>query len=381
MTLYLCTVGTSASQAILQDELFQQKYLPAASKQGRLDGALVQRLGWVAAALRAMEPYFLALDYRQEEDLRRRLSAEIHSLVRLKIQTQDEVILLASDTNDGEVCAGLVRSYLVQRLKLAPDQVQVEKVEGLQVDDSRVFHRVGVPRYFRKVLAAGDRCGWLQMILNPTGGYKALVPYTTLLGMMFGVPVCYIFDNGKELLQLPPLPVDVDHTRLSTLLPVMTRIAAETAIPEGEFWGTTPYDLRQLYEVLLQPEGQGLVTLSEVGLLVYERLLRVQAEQRLALYLSRQAWEDLWAAPPEWNAPGFLARLQRVNDIDRYRHFLSDGTLWLKPGNTPDRYRVFLEGTRLLIFRIVKHDEYEKMVARPWPRSQYAPFTRFDQIE
>ncbi len=374
MTVYLCNVGTSSSQAIIKDRTFLARYLPHLTQPpSRLDAELVRRLGGVDQAVRAMTPYFLAFDHRREDDLRSRLSAEVHSLVRSGVTPQDRVVLFYSDTADGEVSARLVETYLRERLGLDEDLVCRRQVLGLQVDDATRFRREGVPNYFRLVLAEGERCGWANVTLNPTGGYKALVSYATLLGMRFAVPVCYIFDNGQELLHLPPLPVEIDHARLLPLVPALER--------EAEFWGKTPHDLRVQYRPLLESAGAGLVTLSPIGLLVYERLRKTSDQQPLTVYLSRQAWADLIDAPHDWDVVGFLGRLRTPADVARYRHPLSDGTLWLKPGNTADRYRVELEGDRLLVYRIQDHDEYDRSVARSWPRAQYAPFTRFDFVE
>jgi putative CRISPR-associated protein (TIGR02619 family) len=380
VTLYLCNVGTSASQAVLREPAFRTAHLAGKENVSRLDKDLVAHLGGPNDAFAAMAPYFLSYDFRTDADLRQRLSAEVHSLVRLGLNAADRVVLFFSDTPDGEVCARLVEAYLRQRLGMAAEALSRERVAGLQVDDAVRFRREGVPNYFRLALRAGERQGWYDVVLNPTGGYKALVSYTTLLGMMFGVPVCYIFDNGRELLRLPPLPVEIDRNRLAPLLPSMERVERETTIPADDFWGRSPYEMRQEYASLVEEEG-GQVTLSPLGLLVWERLCQAEGTRTLGVYLSRQAWNDRENAPADWDVDSFLRRLRTAADVDHYRHPLSDGSLWLKPGNTSDRYRVEVEGDRLLVYRIQSHDDYLRAVGRPWPRSQFSPFTRFDFVD
>jgi putative CRISPR-associated protein (TIGR02619 family) len=380
MTLYLCNVGTSASQAVLREPAFRTAYLAGRESAERLDAPLVAHLGGPQAAYEAMAPYFLSYDSQSDADLRKRLSAEVHSLVRLGLGAGDRVVLFFSDTADGAVCARLVEAYLRDRLGIAAEALACQRVPGLQVDDAVRFRREGVPNYFRLALREGERQGWYDVVLINTGGWKALVSYTTLLGMMFGVPVCYIFDNGRELLRLPPLPVEIDRDRLAPLLPAMERVERDTAIPADAFWGRSPHELREKYASLLEDVGGGQVTLSPLGLLVWERLRQVQGARPLAVYLSRAAWDDFVKAPRDWDVAGFLHRLRTVADVDRYRHPTSDSSLWLKPGNTSDRYRVELEGDRLLVYRILPHDEYERAVGRAWPRAQYGPFLRFDVV-
>jgi hypothetical protein len=196
--------------------------------------------------------------------------------------------------------------------------------------------------------------------------------------MIFGVEVCYIFDNGKELLHLPPLPIEFDYTRLKPLFPAMERIEKETAIREAEFWGTTPYEDRVRYESLVEKDKQGLVILSPIGFLVYERLTKLLPRQQLKIYLSLKAWEDLKNAPSDWDVKGFLGRIHTRSDAEKYFHYHYDNTLWLKPGNTSDRYRVELENDELLVFRILSHEEYERSGGKEWTRKKYAPFTLYE---
>lgn len=369
MTTYLCTVGTSASQALMS-------VLPGAPR--RLTSALVDELGGPQRAFDTLWPGMAAFDHQNEQDLRTRLSAEIHSLVRLGAVPGDRVRLVHSDTGDGEVCARLVAAYLQRRLGV--DDTGLDRVPGLQVDDAARFRREGVPNLLRLVLAEGDRCGWTGLVLNATGGFKAAIPYMTLAGMFFAVDVAYIFDNGRELIRVPRLPVDFDAARLGAFLPAMERMNAEGAVQEAEFWGRTPHPDRAHFDCLIETDGSGMATLSAAGLLILERLAARSPLIPLRVYLGRQAWEDLLRAPREWDAPGFLGRLRTRGDVDRFAHRLSDGTLWLKPGSTADRYRVEQEGDRLLVYRILPHDEYERANGRPWSRRDCLPFTRFDMI-
>ena len=366
MTTYLCTVGTSASQRLFDPPR-------------RLTAGLVAELGGADTAFAALWPKMAAFDHTNDGDLRTRLSAEIHSLVRMEVQAGDRVRLVHSDTTDGAVCARLVQAYLREKLGVA--DTGLDRVAGLQVDDAALFRREGVPNLFRTVLAEGDRCGWVNLVLNATGGFKAAIPYMTLAGMFFAVDVAYIFDNGRELIRVPRLPVEFDTGRLEAFLPAMDRMEREAAIPEREFWGATPHEERRHFDCLIESDGSGMVTLSAVGLLVRERLAARSPLTPLRVYLSLKAWEDWRGAPRDWNVSGFLGQLRNRADVVRFAHTLSDGTLWLKPGSTSDRYRVAQEGDRLLVYRILPHDEYERAGGRAWSRRDHAPFIRFDWVE
>lgn len=370
MTTYLCTVGTSASQALVSS-------LPGCPR--RLTAALVAEIGGVEAAFNALWPEMAKFDHNNDHDLRARLSAEIHALVRLGAQPGDRVRLLHSDTDDGAVCARLVQAYLSRRMNL--DDTGLDRVAGLQVDNAALFRREGVPNLLRVVMAEGDRCGWSGLVLNATGGFKAAIPYMTLAGMFFAVDVAYIFDNGRELIRVPRLPVDFDTARLAPFLAALDRMEAEGAISERDFWGATPFEERRHFDCLIETDGSGLATLSAVGILVRERLAARNPNTPLRLYLSLKAWEDFQRAPRDWNVAAFLRQIKSRAVLDRFAHRLADGSLWLKPGNTSDRYRVEQEGDRLLVYRILPHDDYEKMNGAPWSRAAFEPFIRFDIAE
>ena len=51
--------------------------------------------------------------------------------------------------------------------------------------------------------------------LNATGGFKGMVPYLTLYGMFYDLPVSYIFEQSETLIQLPRIPLAFDWRRLA----------------------------------------------------------------------------------------------------------------------------------------------------------------------
>ena len=297
--------------------------------------------------------------------MRGKLSAEIHSLVRAQITPQDNVLLLSTDTDDGEVCARLVEHYLHDRMGMPPDRVKLKRIKGLQVDDASTFRKTGVVGYIKAITDEIQKRGAENVVLNPTGGYKVLIPYSTIMAMINGLRAIYIFDNGKALLSLPRLPLEFENSRLESLLPAMDLIQSDTAILESDFWGSMPHhDRQELRDVLLENAGHGMVTLSAVGLLVHEGLIASRSPSLVRVFLSRQAIDDLVDAPKDWNALGFLQQIEHHLVSQIKLHKLSDGTDWLKPGNTDDRYRVELNGRDMLVYRILPHDEYEKCVGK-----------------
>lgn len=368
--IYLCSTGTSASR------LWPKDLYGAWSAQ-----SIKQTWGAEKAAtilLGAMQSFSMDND----EHLHK-LSAEIHSLARMPLTPEDTVVLFASETLDGLVCARAVARYLQDR---GFDAV-VETVEGLQVLDAEKFAKKAVVNYLKVVLRYIDSHGAMNCVLNPTGGFKALVPYAVLLGMIRRVECRYIFEFSTQLISFPPLPVDFSHAGLESIKAVLELINRESAISKAVFDERLSWEQRREFAVLFEKEGDQ-VTLSPAGFLLLEEFLKPQP---LTPYVSREAVKGLLR----------LERIEGVNPVD-YLHrvarnresFLAarhgnagEGLFWLKPGNTTDRYLVSVEDDwKLLVWEMCDHAEYDRMsaqtnlgaTARSERASRHAPFFRLE---
>ncbi len=377
MTTYLCTCGTSAA-----------KNLP---RNPRFDAEQVDALGGIDAAADIVHESFRHYRMDDEIALKRNLSAEIHSLARMKVGANDNVILFSSETLDGQACARAVQHYL---LDACPDlRCSVAVVTGLQVTDAETFRTAGVLNFTKAILKEIDANGAAQCVLNPTGGFKSLVPYTVLIGMIKGVPAEYIFEQSSALIPLPVMPVDFARERIEPVRPLLERIQVETAIPKADLDAALPYTEREALAPLFEAMGKDQVTLSPVGFLIWEVLERPAT---LVPYLSRRAFDDLMEVrdiagvdPVE-----YLIRMATSPDqLETNRHKLwSQGLFWLKNGDTRDRYLVSIEGWRLLVWRIRDHQDYDAMLDQNRKtdvgarivaerRSRYEPFVRMDLYE
>jgi putative CRISPR-associated protein (TIGR02619 family) len=378
MTTYLCTCGTSAAKNLPREDGFGP--------------AWVERQGGIDAAARRLRETFAAYSMADDQALRRNLSAEVHSLARMGLAATDTVVLYSSETPDGQACAHAVAGYLATQCPGV--QCKVTVIDGLQVQDASAFRIRGVLNFTQAVLREIDANGPAQCVLNPTGGFKSLVPYTVLIGMIRGVPAKYIFEQSTALIPLPVMPVEFARERIEPIRPLLERIQAESAIPRTDLDVALPYAEREALASLFEDLGDGHVSLSPVGFLVWEELARPSA---LVPYLSRRAMDDLQAVRKiEGCKPDdYLARVAHSREqLDRGRHEpWSNALSWLKPGpHTRDRYLVSVEGWRLLVWRMTDHAEYDTLLARARKgdvgaaiaaerRNQYEPFVRMDLYE
>lgn len=346
MTIYLCTCGTSAAKnlKLADGSRFNADYVTKHPEN-------------VSGVAKELLRTFQHCRMDDDNALKSTLSAEIHSLARMKLNVHDTVVLFSSETPDGLACAHAIKLYLQQQL---PDlRCEIEQVSGLQVSHAANFRTQGVLNFTKKILKWIDDYGAQQCVLNPTGGFKSLVPYTVLIGMIKQVEARYIFEQSSELIALPMMPVEFSQQRLEPIRALFEQIDRDSFISRTEWEKQIPFEMRDSVNSLFERDGTN-ITLSPVGLLMWEELHKPLA---LTPFLSRKAFDDFLELQKTCNPQEYIERVCRDNaQLQAAKHgSLSNGLFWLKPGNTADRYLVSVEGWRLLVWRIVLHAEYDDL--------------------
>jgi len=154
-----------------------------------------------------------------------KLTAELASLYLLyeemnqraettPVNAKDEVILLASDTDQGLYCACFLAEYLTTKepYKNQIGKVHVERIVKLGGGDDKTFQKQGLDHLIsRTTELIRERQGKRPLYLNVTGGYKGVLPYLVLLGLAFGeMGIFYLFELSPRIVRLPKLPVGFD---------------------------------------------------------------------------------------------------------------------------------------------------------------------------
>jgi putative CRISPR-associated protein (TIGR02619 family) len=239
------------------------------------------------------------LNKRNNLEMIRQSSAELNSLQCLldgqPAHEQDELHFIATDTPDGVLAARVLSDFAMDYFDR---ETEIHIIGGLQVTDGVAFRRQGVRGLIRtlyQLLNAHQSPEWTR-ILNPTGGFKGVVPYMTLVGMLNeGVEMSYIFERSDELITLADMPVDLDLKRMGidwatldwmntentvTVQRLEERLESNTPLHEHPAWGL--FDEEDI-------DGSWQVALSGLGQLAYEQLK--PELQKTPVYLSKQAAE------------------------------------------------------------------------------------------
>ncbi|WP_217544477.1 putative CRISPR-associated protein [Vibrio metschnikovii] len=248
----ICTIGTSiANGCELQREYFKPGY---AWEEDTTD--FEHQISKRAA------------EFKQDV---RRISAEMNSLERLGLTPSSKVILLATDNAASKACAKELKRFIGQFFKLVDKNIIIKRIKGLQVHNVKVLKERGFRELITTVLSYlndDDLNYQYEVILNPTGGYKGVMPFLTVLGMLYGKSSVYIFEHAEQLINLPPLPFSFDVETYNRVVPALKRIDEKTAISEQEYYSCIVNYTEQekpLFASFVEPAGDNMVTISSLA--------------------------------------------------------------------------------------------------------------------
>lgn len=197
--------------------------------------------------------------------------AETKSLSKIA-HPEDKVVLLYTKTDDGKRCADEVFRYFKSK-KWSNIRLRELPLE----EDEKQFERRGLRELVNILIEeiTNAQRQKQEVIINATGGFKAEIAYTTIVGMIFQVPVKYIYQNFNEPITFPTLPVSWNVDILleyedffewideepRKLLEVEQRLKA---FPELE--------RNQVQQLLLPPDENEDVMLSAAGDILWKRV-------------------------------------------------------------------------------------------------------------
>lgn len=208
----ITTVGTSLFTNYMKKEVkdapeFKEKgYKSIDSIYGKLENAEVGADTKDLAKI--IKDYWL-------DKFRPEASAEIESLIEIS-KTDDsllEVFLYSSDTALSKTAADLIEEYL--NTSCPQDKIKITEkkvISGLKVNDYNRFRSEGVINLFKEINKdIIDETYAPYIAINITGGYKATIPYLTIIGQINNIPIYYIFEDSGKLIKFPPLPIIFDY--------------------------------------------------------------------------------------------------------------------------------------------------------------------------
>lgn len=255
----ICTVGTS-----IANDCEEQKVLFKTQAGWDADSTLIKKQ--LTESIKRRSP-----DLKRGTSNLKSLCAEINILDHLKLNSNDRVLLVSSDNLLGNVCAVEIKNIIVKAYDISEAQVEICRVEDLQIQDIKKLRMSGIKNLISNVISKLEddliRYGY-EIIFNPVGGYKFILPFMALLAMLYGKRSIYLFEYSEELLNLPALPFSFDASLFNRVLPAIKLIEKEVAVPEADFLNSiidyAPSE-HDLFMSFIEPYYGNLVTLSPLA--------------------------------------------------------------------------------------------------------------------
>ena len=275
------TVGTSLStnlrrldqaanfEAWLEHQPADERALLAPHHRALQDAAAAARAGrWVDAGE----------SMSKLPDGCRVLGAELSSLSALlgskRYAGIQRVWLLSSATGDGRGSALMIKKVVEDRVGLECTAVQIEQLSHERVDRFRV---VGLRNLVSAIANVIREVSAEYLVIDATGGYKAQTALATVVGLAFGVPVVYRYEEFPDFIELPPLPVVVDDSLVPEHLDLfMLQLLPEELLLQrfGASLNESNSNYTQFRVYVDGPtviDGQNFYEISPLGQLLYER--------------------------------------------------------------------------------------------------------------
>lgn len=131
------------------------------------------------------------------------VSAETNTIWRLDPKSDDEIILLYSDTPSGLECAEVIKAFMENHL--GQQNILLEMLPGInyELDESgSALERMAKQL---KQLAEKAQAKGRLITFAATGGFKAQTMIMGIIGNSLEIPVCYVHEAYKAMIYLPYL--------------------------------------------------------------------------------------------------------------------------------------------------------------------------------
>ena len=189
-------------------------------------------------------------------------SAEIKSLLKLKEELKEdfEIYFLSSDTILSKLAGEILKDKLPS---FGFSKVYLYEIKGLQIWDRKEFNQ-GMVNMINKIYQIAKEY-WNNIVINITGGFKATIPYLTILAQVNRCPIYYIFENTDALIKISYIPLAIKWEVFERNEGFFAKLEREEIceVPAG-------VELRDDVESLLE-KADNLISLNSLGIVLREQ--------------------------------------------------------------------------------------------------------------
>ncbi len=192
-------------------------------------------------------------------------SAEIKSITKISNGEQVIVHLLATDSILSVLAAEIIRDWFKdEQTVYFTNSYGRDIIEKLQVENLIDF-KIGLTNFVtRFYTVVGQYFESKDFVLNITGGYKALIPFMTILGQVNRIDIQYIFEDTEGVLEIPRLPLKRDDELFEKYFNIFTKLDNDVLLKENDY-----YDFVNEAESCLE-RCNGDFSLNSLGIAFWE---------------------------------------------------------------------------------------------------------------
>jgi len=113
---------------------------------------------------------------------------------------------------------------------------------------------------------------WDNIIINITGGFKATIPFLTILAQLNGCPMYYIFEDTDALIKIPNIPFSkelIDWKELDKHFEILVKLE-KGITKEKDYQKLKNSEFYQRYSFLIWEEPP-LAELNPIGKMILEK--------------------------------------------------------------------------------------------------------------
>lgn len=306
------------------------------------------------------------------EEEKIKISAEIKSLYNLKKELKDEfeIYLLTSDTILSKFANEIIKE-LIEELEIG--KIFCNGVSGLQIWDRDEF-KEGMSNLINKLyeIAGGY---WDNVIINITGGFKATIPFLTILAQLNGCPIYYIFEDTDALIKIPTIPFSkelINWKELDEHFEILVKLE-EGITEEKDYQKLKNSKFYQNYSFLIWEEPP-LAELNPIGEIILEKY----KEKFFVFYGTEEVIERINQFSECKNLIFKFSNpfIRRNKTEKKNEHLVYD--------DGDNQWRVFYreKAGQLYVYKIFcDHDEYEKYLNSTSYNEKFLTFYQFKLIK
>lgn len=210
-----------------------------------------------------------------------RVSAEVNSLSHMA-QSDDHLVFLHTATPEAKRCLALLIEFFRSRGFKHFESIPLE----LESNEKQI-ETYGLRNLINTLITAIENAQRKDqdVIINATPGFKVESGYSTIVGMLYQVPVKYLHETFKHVVTLNPIALDWNTNLFLNYLGFFQWIDEEPRLQrevEPRLKAIPNPDKEKIETLLDSSDSQGYVLLSPLGDVVRRKFQRETEEAELA---------------------------------------------------------------------------------------------------